>query len=349
MIKVRLKELLFQKRTHKLNKREIARFCGQLQMLLSSGVPLLSAFQIIKNMSPRIECESMIKKISDGEPVAEALEQHFPPFVISSLRGAERIGSLEEVLVRLNQYYEDRAEVEAKIKSALIYPSFVIALCLLSFVVMLMFVLPGFKTLFADFEADLPLFTLIIMSVSDILSKVWYVPILLLLAAVVLLKRYRQTSSGALATDKLVLRIKAIRQEQIINSFRTLGSLLQGGVPIIEALKTTIGSLTNQAFRRILLEIKEAVENGERLSDSLAKQGLFPKESIQMISVGEDSGKLAEMLLNVSSFYEKEKELSIKRFMTLLEPAMTLVVGVVVGVIAFSMFLPMMNMISQLQ
>lgn len=349
MIKTRLKRFLFQKNKRKLTKREISRFCGQLKMLLASGVPLLEAFQIITNITPRQEYEVAIQKISEGESLAIALKDYFPPIVVSSLQGAEKVGDLEAVLARLNIYYEKRAEVEDTVKSALVYPAFVICLCMLSFIVLIVFVLPGFKDLFADFNTEIPLFTQIIMGTGEIVSKIWYLPILFAAIAGIFLKGYRKTAKGALVIDRMVFKIASLRRDLMVQAFRTLGSLLRGGVPILSALTTTINSTTNRAFQEIILEIKENIENGERLSEILKRYQIFPKESIQMIAVGENSGKLDEMLINISNFYEKEKELFIKKFTTLLEPIMTLIVGVVVGIVALAMFLPMMNMISSIQ
>jgi type IV pilus assembly protein PilC len=269
--------------------------------------------------------------------------------VTSSVEGAEKSGNLEEVLARLSKYYEDRAEVEEKIKSALIYPSFVIILCLVSLIVLFFFVLPGFKTLFLDLDADLPLFTQIIINSGDVLSKYWYIPLSMLAALCVFIPRYKRTIHGALIMDMLSLKIKFLRRGHVIQSFRSLGSLLAGGIPIVEALKTTAHSSRNLAFQNIIFNIKEGIENGIRLSEALSQHKIFPMESIQMLSVGENSGKLAEMLLSISDFYEKEREIAIKRFTTMLEPALTLVVGLVVGIIAIAMFLPMVNMISKLQ
>lgn len=340
---------LFKKRKYNPTKSEVARFCGQLQMLLASGVPLLEGLRIIRNLSQRKDYENVIQKISEGESLGKALQDNFPPMVISSLEGAEKVGDLEGVLARLSTYYEDRAEVEEKIKSALVYPSFVIILCMASLFVLFLFVLPGFKTLFADLDADLPFFTRVIVNLGEIFSKTWYIPILSFLVFGGLLLRYKKTKHGSLALDNLCLKIRTLSREQIIQSFRTLGSLLQGGISIIEALNTTINTSKNSAFRGIVCEIKVAIENGEKLSEVLARYKIFPKEAIQMISVGENSGKLAEMLLSISNFYEKERESFIKRFTTLLEPALTLFVGVVVGIIAVAMFLPMINVISRLQ
>ncbi len=336
-------------RKHNLTKREIARFCGQIRMLLSSGIPLIESMRIVSNISRRGEYNILIGRVSEGESLATAMEDYFPPMVVSSISGAQRAGNLEEVLERLSGYYEERAGIEEKIKSALVYPSFVISLSFLSLIVLFLFVLPGFKNLFLDMGSDLPLFTQIIMGLGDVFVKVWYLPVLGLIIGRVSIACCRKTRQGELKIDGLLLKIRPIRVELIIQSFRTLGSLLRGGIPVVEALETAVNSVKNRAFQDVMFEIKRRIENGERLSEVLSEHKLFPKEAVQMISVGEGSGKLSEMLLSAAEFYEKEREVFIKRFTALLEPALTLFVGIIVGIIAMAVFLPMAGMISGLK
>jgi type II secretory pathway component PulF len=332
-----------------MKKREIARFCAQLEILLSAGIPLLEALSLVKDILKGKQYGEIIQKVSDGESLAVAMKKYFPPMVISSIESAERVGNLEEVLKRLLKYYDERAEVEDKIKSSLIYPTFVILLCILSLFIMFVFVLPGFKGLFVDLGAELPLLSRIIINTGEYVSMVWYIPILIILFLSIFIINYRKSKRGALIVDGWILKIRVFSREQIIHSFCSLGSLLCGGISIMEALGSTAGSLNNKAYQEIVYKIKDEVEDGERLSSAIAKHKIFPKNAIQMLKVGENSGKLGEMLINISSFYEKEKELFIKRFTAMLEPMLTLFVGIVVGVIAISMFLPMITMISKLQ
>jgi len=323
-----------------MRKRGIARFCSQLRMLLGSGVPLLEALSIVSNILKDKCCEMVIQRISEGESLADAMKEVFPPLVTSSIESAERVGSLEEALGRLTKYYEERAEVEDKIKSALIYPCFVLTLCFLSLVILFVFVLPGFKSLFADLGAELPLFSRVIIGSGELVSNFWYLFVLFFLAVIIIAARLR---------EKWLLKIRFISRGEIIQAFKTVGSLLQGGVSITQALDSAANASRIKTFQKIIAEVKEAIENGERLSHVLGTYRMFPSEAIQMIAVGENSGKLGEMLINIADFYEKEKELFIKRFTSMLEPALTLTVGIVVGIIAIAMFLPMVNMISKLQ
>lgn len=332
-----------------LSKREIARFSNQLKMLLSSGVPLLKSLRIVNSISKHNKYEILAQRLSEGESLAVAMRGHFPPMVISSVAGAEKAGNLEEVLGRLAKYYEERAETEEKIKSSLLYPCFVIFLSLVSLIVIFMFVLPGFKEMFVDLETELPIFTQIIMGGGEFILATWYIPFIVCFVLGILFVRFQKTDQGKFKIDSLLLQIRFLQREQVCQGFRTLGSLLGGGIPIVEAFKTTIDSIKNRAFKKIILEIKESVENGERLSEVFSRYRIFPQEAIQMISVGEGVGNLSDMLLSIADFYEKEREVFIKRFTSLLEPALTLFVGIIVGVIAISMFLPMINVISELQ
>jgi type II secretory pathway component PulF len=334
---------------HTLCKREISRFCGQLKILLASGVPLLEALEIVSRIFRRRDMEDLIQQLSNGQSLAKSMQRYFPPLVVSSVAGAERSGNLEEALGRLSGYFEQRAEMEEKIKSSLIYPCFVMVLCLFSLFALFVLVIPGFKDLFAGMGAEIPFYTRIILASSEIILKYWSRALFLTLISLILFRYWVRNKKSGLLFDWILLRVRFLGREQIIQGFRTLGALLQGGVPIKEALQITHESATNLAFKKIILEIKEAVESGERLSNTLPKYKIFPAEAAQMISVGEGSGKLAEMLQNIAGFYEKERELFIKRFTTMLEPSLTLIVGIVVGVIALSMFLPMMDMVSKLQ
>ena len=336
-------------RQAKLSKHEIAAFCNQLRILLSSGTPFLDSLRIIEDLNKKQALGSVIQQVTDGAPLAVALQGLFPPMVVSTIKGAEKAGDLEGALGDLSKYYEERAEVESKLKSALVYPAFVIGLSFLSLIVLFLFVLPGFKSLFLDLGTEIPLFTQLLIGFGDVCSRFWYVPLLLGFIVGGGISKFSRTEQGKLKIDSLQLKISPIAREQMIQSFRTLGSLLSAGIAISDSLNTTLDAIKNSAFQAIFTKIKTMVEDGQKLSQALSPHAIFPKAAVQMVAVGEDSGNLSEMLLGIADFYEKERETFIKRFTTLLEPSLTLIVGLVVGLIALAMFLPMVNMISQLQ
>jgi len=321
----------------KLGNIQLARFCGQLKLFLASGIPLLSSLQMLRYKF----IDQIIEQVSHGHSLAEALKPFMPALVISSLESAEQAGNLEEVLDRLAKYYEQCAETEDKIKSALVYPCFVIILCFISLIMIFCFVLPGFEGLFTDLKVELPFLTRALIVFGRIL------PILIVLTLLISLVLFKKTKKEKL--DKLFLKSKLVARVQISHSFRTLGSLLKSGIPISKALSATLNTISNQAFKIIFSNLKDEIENGQSLNQAMDQYKIFPHEARQMIKVGENTGQLAEMLISVADYYEKERETFIKRFTALLEPGLTLFVGIIVGLVVLAMFLPMMNVMSQLQ
>ena len=180
----------------KLNKSQIANFCDQLSMLLGSGVPLLESLSIISRLAKISGLKKVIDELSEGLGLAQAMAGLFPPLVICSISAGEKSGDLEGALRNLASYYHERAEVESKLKSALVYPAFVISLSFLSLIMLFVFVLPGFRSLFSDLEAEIPLFTQILITLGEIIAQNWYWPLMLSLVLGVIIIRFRKTEQG---------------------------------------------------------------------------------------------------------------------------------------------------------
>jgi len=323
-----------------LNNRGVSNFCSQLRMLLASGMPLVGALSIMKDLFARqrngAQFDRVITKVMNGHSLSESAAGLLPPLAAASLCAAENAGSLEETLGQLADFFRSKAELEEKLKGALVYPCFVLALSFLIIVGLFVFILPGFDGLFSDLGVELPLPTKILLSIGNF----WYLFIAVMLFSFLFIRR-----------NLLCLPVigRLYKQEEIIQSLSSLGSLLRGGVPILEALRTVSGSARSERMKRIMSEVSVAVQDGEKLSTALAAGGFFPSEAIQMLRVGESSGQLAEMLLGIGEFQAREREEYLKRITSLLEPAMTLTVGVIVAAVVMAMFLPMVNMISSLQ
>jgi type IV pilus assembly protein PilC len=336
-----------------LAKRETSHFCSQLKMMLASGIPLLEALTVIQGIAVRKKYSNQIRmlinRVTEGYSLSESALGFLPPLAIGSLRAAERAGNLEETLENLSKYFENQADFEEKVIGAFIYPTFVLGLSFLIVFALIFFVLPTMKGLFADLGGELPLITNAILSLGDYLS--WWCFFLAGLLGVGGWLLLRQKDSEKI--EQIVLRIpffgKLIRQEVIIHGFGTLGTLLNGGTPMLEALIIAADTSRSVVFKKIIWKTRKGVENGEKLSEELGKFSFFPEETMQMLKVGENSGRLGQMLLDIANFLAKEREISLKRFTTLLEPAMTLAVGLVVGLIVLAIFLPVINMISKLQ
>ncbi|MFA6549195.1 MAG: type II secretion system F family protein [Candidatus Margulisiibacteriota bacterium] len=323
---------------HLLSKHAISRYCGQLKLLLASGIPLVSALEIASQSFPaKYNLKIVLEKVAEGFSFSEAMCSVFPPQVCGVVAGAERAGNLEAALGQLAVYYEQQAGVEEKVKTALVYPVFVVVLSLCAIGILSFMVLPGFEAMFADLGGGVPTPTVVIIAFFKIL------PLLLLVAVIAGMVFWRRMDDGFL------LRFNFYRNSQLINAFGMLGSLLQGGVPLLEAMGMVESTTANRRFKQIVSVVKMGVTQGEKMSASLASHPVFPGQVVQMVMVGENAGQLPEILLGIAEFYEKEREVMIKRFVSLLEPALTLIVGLVVGVVVLAMFLPMLNMISRLQ
>ncbi|MFA4844271.1 MAG: type II secretion system F family protein [Candidatus Margulisiibacteriota bacterium] len=329
-----------------LNKRQTAYFCSQLKMLLSSGVPLLSALSIASkagkkkfyNMMPEV-----IEKLNNGLMLSEALVNYLPILAASSIKVGESNGSLEDALGQLAKYYEERAEIEEKLISALVYPAFIFCLSLVCLIGLAVFVLPGLSGVFADIGGELPLITRIILGSADLFAQLF--PILIiggLLASLVVWRRKADVAS------RLPFVGSIMKQEEIIQGLGTIGALLNTGTPIDKALQVAAETSRGRAFRSTILAARDKVINGEKLSSVLAAGQFFPPEMTDMLKVGENSGRLAEMFLSVSHYQAREREMSLKRLTALIEPVMTLSVGLFVGLVVMGIFLPLMNMISAL-
>lgn len=329
-----------------LNNRQTARFCSHLARLLASGMPLLRALESIRRLAggkkPVGQLEGLIRKVTNGIPFSEAAANFLPALAVGAVKSAERAGNLEETLDYLAKHFEAKAELEDKVKSAMVYPAFILALSLLTVAAVFGFVLPGMKSMFADLGADLPLLTQIIFNSGDWFGRVGWG--MALLGACSCKIFFRGPAEDHLLNLPVIGQLN--RQELAIQGLGTLGALLKSGTPISEALEVTGDAMPHPTFRKLLLEAKAKVENGEKLSEAFSSSRFFPAEAMEMLKVGEDCGGLAEMLLRIADFEAKEREILLKRLTALIEPALTLSVGLVVGVIALALFLPIMGMLS---
>ena len=315
---------------------------------------MLDGLKVVRGLSTHKKYQSLeeiINKLNEGFSLSEAAVGFLDPLVQGSLRAAERAGNLEETLDYLAKYYESKAELDEKVKGALVYPCFVLVLCLISIMALLIFVIPGLKAMFSDLGTELPLLTNLILSFGDLFYQFFYLILGFLIVIVVLYVRLMKNKPELI--ERFLLRFPIIRhlfqKELIIQGFSMLGTLLNSGTPLVEALTITASSSRGVIFRKIVLEAKGKIENGSKLSESFEESRFFAPESIQMLKVGEGSGQLAGMLLGIADFQARERESFLKRFTTLLEPIMTLSVGLVVGVVVMAVFLPLVNMISSLK
>jgi general secretion pathway protein F len=288
----------------------------------------------------------VLEAVRGGTSLAEALAQHpkvFPPLYVNMVKAGEIGGVLDQVLQRLVEYLASAEELRDEVISALTYPLILVGVGGLSVVVLLVFVLPKFATMFADLGQALPLSTRMMLSISDFFTSFWaLIGVPVIVAAVYGGYRYVSTSQR-MAFDAFKLRVpivgKLLRLTEVARFGRTLGVLLRSGVPMLQALDIVRAVAGNHVIAQALGEVQVGVREGAGMAGPLGRSGVFPQLALQMIAVGEDTGKLDEMLITTADFFDREVRNDVKRLTRLLEPAMILIMGLVVGFMVISMLM----------
>ncbi len=330
--------------------REVMLFTQDLSALLSAGLPLDRALKILIDSGGKRRITGVIRDVlgyvQKGHALSDALAQHpalFSHFYTNMVRAGEEGGVLEDVLERLGIYLESVQELKDYIKSALLYPAFLVGVGGISIILLLTFVIPRFSMIFEDMGQALPLATRILLGFSEGLRNWWWLILALVCGLLLALRYYARTEAGAYQLDRLKLRMVLVgtlsRQIEIARFSRTLGTLIHSGVPILKALKLVKDIIPNRIIASGLEQVHERVKEGESLAHPLADQALFPPLAIQMLTVGEETGRLDEMLLRVADNYEKSVRNLVKKYISLLEPVMILVMGVLIGFMVITMLM----------
>ena len=335
----------------RVRARDLLAFTQQLATLFEAGVPLDRALGILEELAPsprlRVIVGDLQRSVRGGASLSEALAKHHPrPFsrlYINMVRAGEKGGVLEIALRRLAEFLESRAAFTEAVVSALAYPLVVTLVGGAAIVFLLTFVIPRFAGIFADLHQAIPLPTQILLSVSAAVRAHWWVGVVALLAAVLGWRIWTGTADGRLAWDRILLRLPVIgplvMKIETARFARTLGTMLQSGVPVLGALAVVGDMLTNQVVGRAVARLAETVKRGGTMAAGLAEHAGFPPLAVHMVRVGEETGRLEEMLLKVAETYENEVRVELKRVIGLLEPAMILAMGVLVAFIVVAMLM----------
>jgi len=335
----------------RINSRDLNIFTDQLATLVKSKVPLFEAINILSTQTENLAFKKIISSISsdlkDGKTLSEALANYpqvFPLLYINMIRSGESGGVLDETLKRLAKFRSDQEEVKANISSALAYPIFIIIVGLATIIILLTFGIPRLVSLFSDANQALPLPTRMLISISNLFRNSWYWVLLVIGAAIFIIKRRQTNQKEKIVFDRFKLKLPLIgnfiKKAMLAEFTRTFALLLANGIPVSEALSITIPTINNEIFKIELEKIHSDIIVGTPLSSSMKKSFWFPPFLTNMIAVGEKGGNLQEVLLEVAIFYEREVN-KIKKIMTaLLEPIIILVMGLVVGFIVIAMLLP---------
>ncbi len=329
-------------------KGDLLTFTTELSALLSAGLPLDRSLNILAQISENKHMkgiiQSILKSIREGNSFSDALKKHpdvFSRIYINMIRAGEAGGVLDVVLDKLNEYLESSKELKDHIFSAMIYPSIIMLAGSISIIVLLTYVLPKFSAIFAELGTSMPLPTQILLTFSSSLKSYWWLILILHIAGLVILKSYIKTSAGRYKWDQIKLRLfkDIITKLETARFCRTLGTLIKSGVPLLQALNNSKEVINNHVISSSIDAISKGAKEGKGVSDPLYNAKVFPELALSMIKVGEETGNLDAMLLKVAETYEKSLRLSIKRFISLLEPVMILFMGIIIGFIVLSMLM----------
>ena len=343
----------------KVSPKELAIFTRQFSVMIDAGLPLVQCLEIL---STQQENKAFAKALAEvrasveaGSTLANGLNlfpKIFDSLYCNMVEAGETGGILDTILQRLSGYIEKAVKLKRAVQSALIYPIAVVAIAGGVIFLLLWKVVPIFATLFAGLGVELPLPTRIVIGFSNAIGT-FAVPIIVLGAAGVWgLKRYYATPSGRMMIDKLTLKIPVLgsllRRIGVARFTRTLGTLITSGVPMLEAMDITARTSGNAVIEEAILSVRKAIETGRTIVDPLRETGVFPNMVVQMIGVGEQTGALDSMLGKVADFYEDEVDAAVGDLLTAMEPMIILVLGVVVGGVVISMYLPLFSLIGKL-
>jgi len=345
--------------TGKVPTKDIAVFFRQFSVMIDAGLPLVQCLEILAANQENLffqKCLTGVRTtVEGGSTLSNAMRQYpkiFDDLTTNMIEAGEAGGILDTILQRLAQYVEKNVKLKSAVKSALIYPVSVISIAALVVGALLKFVVPIFANMFASMSVDLPLPTKIVIGLSNFVKDWWWVVFALLIIMFVAIKAIRKDPKGRYALDKFLLTWPVIgpvlRKIAVARFTRTLGTLITSGVPILEGLAITARTSGNAVLEVALMKVRKAVEEGRTIVDPLKESGVFPNMVTQMIGVGEATGAMDAMLQKIADFYEDEVDAATKNMLTLLEPIMIGFLGVVVGGIVISLYMPLFSMIAKL-
>lgn len=354
--KVRKKGISLLSQGKKIKPLDIALFTRQLATMMGSGVPLLQSFDIIgegfDNPNMRKLVDEIKQEVAAGNSLANSLRkkpQYFDDLYCNLVDAGEQSGALETLLDRVATYKEKTESLKAKIKKAMTYPIAVVVVAVIVSAILLIKVVPQFKSVFEGFGAELPAFTQMVINLSEIMQEWWFVLLIVLFAlAFILREALKRSEKFRDLVDRSLLKTPVvgdiIYKSAVARYARTLSTTFAAGVPLVEALDSVSGATGNVVFRNAVTKIKQDVSSGTQLNFSMRTTGVFPSMAVQMAAIGEESGSLDAMLDKVANYYEEEVDNAVDNLTTLMEPLIMVVLGVLVGGLIIAMYLPIFQL-----
>ncbi len=345
--------------TNKVATKDIAIFFRQFSVMIDAGLPLVQCLEILAGNQENVAFQKCLNgvraSVEGGSSLSNAMRLYpkvFDDLTTNMVEAGEAGGILDVILQRLATYVEKAVKLRSAVKSALIYPVSVISIAGLVVGLLLKYVVPIFANMFSGMGVELPLATRIVVNLSYIVGRFWWILIGLMILVFVGIRQMRQNPRGRFLFDKFLLNVpvlgQVLRKIAVARFTRTLGTLITSGVPILEGLAITARTSGNAVLEDALMKVRKAVEEGRTIVDPLKESGVFPNMVTQMIGVGEATGAMDAMLQKIADFYEDEVDAATKNLLTLMEPIMIGVLGIVVGGIVISLYLPLFSMIAKM-
>ncbi len=343
----------------RVKSKDLTVFSRQFATMINSGLSLTKCLGILADQAENSTLAEIIntlqKDVEGGLSLSEAMGKNkiFPTIFINMVRAGEAGGVLDEVLLRVAEHFEKEAGLKAKIKSAMSYPIAMFSFSMLILFVMITFIVPMFVGMFEDLGGNLPLPTKILLFLSNFVRGFWWLMIAAIIGIVIGYKSWKSTETGRMTLDRLKLKLPVfgslIRKISIAKFTRTLGTLVSSGVPILQALDITGDTAGNAVIEDAVKGTRSSIKEGETIAKPLEESHVFPPMVTQMIAVGEETGALDSMLTKIADFYDEEVANTVDALTSLLEPLMLVVMGLIIGGIIISLYMPMFGIINLIQ
>ena len=343
-----------------IKTRDVVIFTRQFATMINSGLPLVQSLSILaaqtENKSLKEVTKQVVFDVEAGNTLADAFSRHpkaFSGLFVNMVAAGEAGGILDTILIRLATFLEKNDALIRKVKSAMIYPAVIMSVAAIAITVLLIFVIPVFQSMFASVNMELPLPTRVVIGLSEFLIGYWWAIIAAVAGAVFLIRQYYATPDGHKNIDRMMINSPVlgdvIRKSAVSRFTRTLGTLISSGVSILDGLEITAKTSGNRVIHDAVMESRASIAGGETIAAPLERSKVFPPMVISMIAVGEQTGGLDEMLTKIADFYDEEVDVAVGALLSLMEPVMIVVLGVVVGGMVVAMYLPIFDMVNAVQ
>jgi type IV pilus assembly protein PilC len=343
-----------------IKTRDLVIFTRQFATMINAGLPLVQSLNILAQQTENATLKEVVKQVvydvEAGNTLADAFRKHpkaFPDLYVNMVAAGEAGGILDTILLRLATFLEKSDALIRKVKGAMVYPAVIISVAVIAIAVLLIFVIPTFESMFASVNMDLPLPTKVVIGASKVLIEWWWAILLAIGAGAFGFRQYYATNDGRKQIDGALLKSPVLgdllRKSAVSRFTRTLGTLISSGVSILDGLEITAKTAGNRVIHDAVMQSRASIAGGETIAGPLQTSGVFPPMVISMIAVGEQTGGLDEMLSKIADFYDAEVDVAVSALLSLMEPIMIVVLGVIVGGMVVAMYLPIFDMVNAVQ